>query len=86
MKRLTNASTYKVETDRAVYAVHLEHGKNTDAGQPRFKASIITLQVKGEPEPEGCYYTTTWTFLGHYLNDQDEAKWIVERYEEKLER
>lgn len=66
--------------------MNLDKLKNTDAGQPRFKATVITLQVRGEEPPEGEFFTSVWQFLGHYLSDRDEAKWIVERYEEKLDR
>ncbi len=72
-RRLTNTSTYRVETDRAVYAVNMEKLKNTPSGCARFKASVITLQVKSEPEPGENFYTTVWTFQGHYLHESEEA-------------
>ena len=83
MRRLTNSSTYKVETDRAVYAVNLKRTTNSYYGHPRFRAALITISVKGEPD-SAYLYTTEWSFTGHYMNDQDEARWLVERYEERL--
>lgn len=85
-RQKTNPSTYKVETFRGTYAVSLERLHNTEAGAPRFKAQIITLQVRGEEPPEGNFYTTAWTFTGHYIEEREEAKWIVEHYEAQLEK
>lgn len=83
-RQKTNPSTYKVETLRGTYAVTLERLHNTEYGAPRFRAQVITLQVRGEEPPENYFFTTAWTFTGHYIQEREEAQWIVERYEEKL--
>lgn len=84
MKQITTPSTYEVITDRARYAVALEHLTNTNAGTPRFKATLIMLDIFGEKRPERTFYATAWTFKGHYLNDEGEAKEAVRQYEEIL--
>jgi len=85
-RQKTNPSAYKVETFRGTYAVTLERLHNTEAGAPRFKAQVITLQVRGEEPPEADFFATAWTFTGHYIQEREEAKWIVEHYEAQLEK
>jgi len=83
-KRLFNSDTYKVNTDRGDYAVVLERLKNDVNGNPRFEAYIVVLEVFGEHVSPEYYFTAHYRFSGHYMNAQDEAKWIVHRYEEDL--
>lgn len=82
LRRLVNGTTYLVTTERGSYAVNLEHLRNTYSGNPRFKAKVIVLKVNGEVRNDDYAFTAVYSFTGHYLNDYDEAKWIVERYEE----
>lgn len=84
MRRLTNPSTYEVITARARYAVVLERGKNTNAGTPKFKAQIITLEVFGEYQQPGYFFTVAYSFKGHYLNEAGEAAEVVRQHEEIL--
>ena len=84
MRRLTNPSTYEVITNRGRYAVALERLKNTASGCPRFKAVIITLEVFGEYRPEGYFYSASYSFRGHYMNEQGEAQEVVRQHEELI--
>lgn len=84
MKRLNNKSTYEVITKRARYAVTLERLKNTNAGNPRFSANIITLEVFGENPATEYFYTVCYRFNGHYMNDLDEAREVVRQHEETI--
>lgn len=81
-----NPNTYEVKTDRARYAVTLERLGNTTAGCPRFKATIIVIEVFGEEKPFGSFYSVGYTFKGHYSRDIDECRFIVEAYEESLKK
>lgn len=83
-KRHNNESTYKITTDRATYAVTLEGLKNTAAGQPRYKARITTLCVKGEENNANGFYTRVYTFYGHYTNEATEAGLIVNYMENEI--
>ena len=81
MRRYDNPTTYRVITARASYAVTLERLNNDRNGKNRYKATIIVLQVHGEPEPVRDYYTARFSFTGHGLGAQSEAEFIVNHYE-----
>lgn len=84
LKRENNPSTYRIETERAIYAVTMEKLKNTNYGQPRYSAIVITLQVKGEPENIGCYYTRKYKWIAATYSDYTEAVTIVDYIESNL--
>lgn len=86
MRRLTNPSTYEVITDRARYAVTLEGLKNTASGNRRYKANIITLEVKGETVKGTDFYTVAYTFTGHCLGEAGEAAEVVRQHEELIKK
>ena len=86
MKRLENLATYKIETTRATYFVTMIHLRNTNAGAPRFQANIITAALKNGPVNENYYYTVSYTFKGHYYNELDEARYIVEYHENEIKK
>lgn len=84
IRRFDNPTTYKIETERAFYSVTLERQKNNANGNPRYKAIIIVLQVKGEPEPQNGFYTVCFSFSGHYQSEKNECEFIVNHYESLL--
>lgn len=85
-KRLNNVNTYKITTSRANYAVVLERIKNDTYGNPRFEARVIVLEVFGDyVNPDYCY-TSHYRFSGHFRDEIEEAKMIVEEYEKGLRR
>lgn len=57
------------------YIVTLESLKNTPSGNPRYKAVIVF-----EPYKEGSRYNAVYTFTGHYMGEQKEAEWILDKY------
>lgn len=84
-KRKNNINAYKVETDRAIYLVSLEHLANTPSGCPRFQANISTLIYKEDNETlenKSYFYTAVYIFKGHYFGEEKEARHIVEEHEE----
>lgn len=76
MKKLDSASTFEIKdnTERK-WLVVLEHLKNTKMGCPKFKA-ILILQNETFSNTSIC--NAVYQFKGHYLNDYDEAKWILD--------
>jgi hypothetical protein len=85
MKRSeNNHSTFEIITDRARYAVDLEHLKNTKYGNPRYKAIIIVLEVFGQPHNPGSFYSVIYQFNGSYIGDRCEAEKAVNAYENEI--
>ena len=85
VRRNNNPSTYKIETDRALYAVTIEKLTNTTYGQPRYKANVITLQIKEEPENRSnCYYTRQYQWTAATYSDTEEAAAIVNYIENEM--
>lgn len=81
-KRLFNVATYKIKTNRGIYAVCMERLKNTTCGNPRFTARIVTLEIFDEKFINDDFlFTSHYNFNGHFMNELDEARWIVNRYE-----
>ena len=76
IKRLNSISTFELKDniDRK-WTIALEHLKNTRMGCPRFKAILI---MKDGMVSNVTSYNAVYQFTGHYLNDYDEAKWILE--------
>lgn len=81
IKRLNSKSIYDVITERGTYKVLLSPLKNTSSGQPRFEATIIAMNINGEPNG---LYNAVYKFTGHYLGDYGECEWIVKHYEEEI--
>lgn len=86
MRRLTNPSTYEVITDRARYAVTLEGLKNDVNGNRRYKANIITLHYFSEAPASRTFYTVSYTFTGHYMNEEGEAAEVVRQHEKLIKK
>lgn len=83
-KRMNNKNSYKVMTVKADYIVTLERLKNTYSGNPRFEASIMIVKdYINETTNSDYIFTVCYRFNGHYMNEQNEAKWIVEHYEKR---
>lgn len=74
-KRLNNKTTLRVTTNNH-YLVTLSRLNNTYSGNPRYEANIICL------DNDDIYcYTVVYRFNGHYMSEYDEAKWIINYYE-----
>ena len=74
---------------KGIYLVSLERLKNTPSGNPRFKAAITVLHTK-EPGTrfslkQNYYNTYVYVFHGHYLGDFYEARYSIQKHEERLE-
>jgi len=86
MRRRYNKNTYKVNTDRGRYAVTLDRLKNGVNGNPRFSANVLVLEVFGERMDDSFIFTANYTFNGHYMSEIDEARFIVEHYEDEVQK
>lgn len=86
MRRLDNLSAYILTTDRGEYCVTMQRIKNNRDGNPRFKAYITTIKLKTGVYLSNTRNTVVYTFTGHYMSEEGEAKWILERYEESVNR
>lgn len=85
MRKNDSKTIYRIETERAFYAVTLDRLKNTTAGQPRYNATIILINWKNRNDtPAALYFAPNYTFKGHYFGDEGEARWIVSEYEKAL--
>ena len=78
-KRLNNVSVYRITTNNSNYIVQLERLKNTYAGTPRFKATITNMNTF----TDNFNYSPVYTFTGHYIEECEEAKHIVNYHENK---
>ena len=76
MKKLDSACAFEIKDDtERKWLVVLEHLKNTETGGPKFKATLI---LQNETFSNTSIYNAVYQFKGHYLNDYDEAKWILD--------
>ena len=76
MKKLDSACTFEIKDDtERKWLVVLEHLKNTETGCPKFKATLI---LQNGMVSNIAIYNAVYQFKGHYLNDYDEAKWILD--------
>ena len=80
MKRLKVKSTYKLSKDGETYIVTLSRVKNDVNGNPRFEAEIILLA------DNYLSLAHVYRFAGHYQPEEEEAKWIVDRFNEDRSR
>lgn len=78
-----NVAGYMIHTDKDFYLVELRRLVNTYAGNPRFEATIFNLD-----KCDIIDYTAghVFRFTGQYYCEQDEAKWIVKHWEDKVEK
>lgn len=79
-KRLNNKNTYVIKTNKRDYLVTMERLANTTYGAPRYEANVIIINCLQEYQ-----YTASYRIIGSYLNEYDEAKRVVEEYEEGVE-
>lgn len=80
-RRMDNAAVYRVTTDFAHWLVELKRLKNTYDGASRYEATLINLD-HCDTYVGGFVYR----FTGHYCGDLDEARWIVNKYEEQYKQ
>lgn len=72
-----NRATYRVNSKHH-YLVTIERLQNGYCGNPRFEATIINLDI------EDIYIGSfVYRFDGHYMDEQNEASWIVDYHEKK---
>lgn len=75
--RRDNVAVYRLTTENNHWLVELKRLQNTYCGNPRFEATLINLD-KCDTYVGGFVYR----FTGHYMDEYDESKWIVNHHEE----
>lgn len=83
MRRLTNATTYRVITRGHLYAVTMERINNAKSGCPRWDVTITDLDALNSRSGAGAY---RYRFSGHHMSEADEAREAVRQHEELIER
>lgn len=84
VRQRDNTGVYKVTSTFTgkQYYVELIRLQNNYYGNPRFEAHIISIE---RIEKYGYCGAWNYRFTGHYLDDIDECKFIVEYHEKKIE-
>ena len=77
VRRRDNRGSYRVNSKHH-YIVTMVRLENNYYGNPRWEATIINLD-----NIETFIYAPVYRFTGHYMNEQHEAEWIVNYYENK---
>ena len=80
VRQRDNRSAYTV-TLESHYIVTLERLQNSYYGNPRFEAGIINLDKMG-----GYIGVHVYRFTGHYMDEYQEARWIVEYHVKKAHK
>lgn len=82
IKRLNMINVFKIKRNNKLYIVSLESLKNTPSGTPRYKAIIgVDNDYDLDLNSSGIsLFNAVYTFTGHYLNEKDEANWILDEY------
>lgn len=75
IKRLLNTDTFKFETTAGSVFVNIERLNNGVNGNPRYKASVMTMFDDFNP---GYLFTRVYRFDGHYLDLKSEARFILQ--------
>ena len=65
--------TYKFSKDGETYIVTLSRVKKDVNNNPRYEAEIIVIA------DNYLSLAYVYRFTGHYMDDREEAKWIVDR-------
>lgn len=81
IRQRDNIGVYKVVTDSRVYYVELIHLENNYYGTPRFEAHIIRIDLINQYDYCGAY---VYRFTGHFMDDIEESKFIVNYHEKKI--
>ena len=76
-KQLLNKSTYMIHYQSRIFMVTLSSLHNTYCGNPRFEGLITEIR------DSSYLITATYRFMGHYLNEELEAHWLVEYHYKK---
>lgn len=82
IKRFDNLTAYTIRGNRNTYHVILDRLNNDRNGNPRFSAIITpdAPRMDGNQQPAYVYH-----FSGHYYGNTEEARFIVEYHEKKME-
>ena len=81
-KRMNNKNSYMIKTVKADYIVTLTRLKNTYSGNPRFEANIMMIKdYTNETINNDFVYTVCYRFNGHYMDELNECRYIVEYHE-----
>lgn len=80
MKKIaTGAETYPITTAKGKYAVTIRRIKNDINGNAKWEANLMYCAASD------YWFTQTFRFQGHYRNAHDEAAWLVETIERRME-
>lgn len=81
--KVTYSGAHIIKThDGKKWIVIMEHLKNTQAGAPRYRA--IISEVK-EDNYERWQIATFITFIGHYWEEKEEAKFAISEMYKHIE-
>ena len=82
VRQKDNVSIYKVPGEKTGrnYYVELLRLQNNYYGNPRYEAHLIRVDIVEQYNYCGAF---VYRFTGHYLDDINEAKWIVNYHENK---
>lgn len=84
IRRFDNLTVYTIKGARNGYQVILDRLNNDRNGNPRYKAIIIP--DADEPRNDGNQNIgIVYHFSGHYYGNTEEARFIVEYHEKKME-
>lgn len=83
VRQKDNVAVYKIVTEKRAYYVELFHLKNTYNGVARFEAHIIRTNIVEHYDYCGAH---VYRFTGHCSSELDEAKFIVNYHERKIEK
>ena len=84
IRQRDNVAIYKVvsENTNLEYYVELLRLQNNYYGNPRFEAHILKTELIKKYGYSGAW---VYRFTGHYLDDYEECKFIVNYHEKKIE-
>ena len=81
VRQKDNVSIYKVTTEKRNYYVELIRLQNNYYGTPRFEAHLIRTDMVEQFKYCGAH---VYSFTGHYMDEIEEANWIVQYHEKKI--
>lgn len=81
VRQKDNVAIYKVTTEKHNYYVELLKLHNNYDGNPRYEAHLIRADLVEQYNYCGAH---VYRFTGHYMDDINEAQWIVEYHEKKI--
>lgn len=82
MKRKNMINAFNIKGKMGKYIVTMEHLKNTVSGNTKFRAVVVRCNSNIDGD---WLFNSVYEFTGHNIDEKEEAKWIVERYEKERE-